>query len=128
MYCCLWSCWLLLQHSCGCAMCVCMARTYCCRHNCSKAVSWQWLLTLALTHLIELSLRTEEPIAVCRCIPTAATDAFQYFRPDLPGGVFQYFSLPENKSEEDGFNKLMTTFTKTVDSPAKLHVSDEQRL
>jgi hypothetical protein len=33
-------------------------------------------------------------------------------------------SLPENKGEEDVFNKLMTTFTKTMDSPAKLHVRD----
>jgi hypothetical protein len=54
----------------------------------------------------------------------AGKSAFSFFQPDLPGGAFQYMTLPENKAEEDTFNKLMTTFTKTMDvGVAKLHVS-----
>ncbi|WIA16181.1 hypothetical protein OEZ85_012895 [Tetradesmus obliquus] len=41
--------------------------------------------------------------------------AFEFFQPNLPGGAFQYMSLPENKEEEHTFNKLMTMFTKTMD-------------
>jgi hypothetical protein len=58
------------------------------------------------------------------CLLLAGKSAFSFFQPDLPGGVFQYFTLAENKAEEDTFNKLMTTFTKTMDAGvAKLHVS-----
>lgn len=49
--------------------------------------------------------------------------AFEFFQPTLPGGAFQYMTLPENKEEEELFNKLMTTFTKTMDvGIAMLHV------
>jgi hypothetical protein len=54
----------------------------------------------------------------------AGKSAFSFFQPDLPGGAFQYLTLPENQAEENTFNKLMTTFTKTMDvGVAKLHVS-----
>lgn len=49
--------------------------------------------------------------------------AFEFFQPDLPGGAFQYMSLSENKAEEEVFNRLMTTFTKTMDvGITQLHV------
>jgi hypothetical protein len=57
------------------------------------------------------------------CLLLAGKSAFSFFQPDLPGGAYEYITLPENKGEEDTFNKLMTTLTKTMDAGvAKLHV------
>lgn len=62
------------------------------------------------------------PIVVAVMV-RAGKVAFEFFQPTLPGGAFQYMTLPENKEEEELFNKLMTTFTKTMDvGIAKLHV------
>lgn len=57
---------------------------------------------------------------------TAGTSAFEVFQPSL-SGAFEYLSLPENKQEEEIFNRAMTTFTKGLDNAAKLHVSGHVR-
>jgi hypothetical protein len=48
------------------------------------------------------------------------TSAFQYFD---TAPFFDYLSRPENQEQENTFNHLMTAFTTTLDSAAKLHVS-----
>ena len=48
------------------------------------------------------------------------TSAFETF---AGCGYFEYITKPENSQEEEVFNRMMTTFTKTMDSAAKLHVS-----
>lgn len=63
------------------------------------------------------------------CVTLAGKAAFEFFQPGLPGGAFQYLTLPENKEEEDTFNRLMTMFTKTMDTGvAKLHVRMHPRV